>query len=144
MPDWVCAGFSEYEKRLPKEWKPYIHELAVAKRAKNNSVAKLIETEGESILAQLSKETYVIALDVLGRSLDTPGLAKKMASWQLEGRPVAILIGGPDGLSQACLARANERWSLSGLTLPHPLVRIVLIEQLYRGWTILQNHPYHK
>ncbi|WP_370981110.1 23S rRNA (pseudouridine(1915)-N(3))-methyltransferase RlmH [Agaribacterium sp. ZY112] len=144
MPAWVQSGFQEYEKRLPREWKPNVRELAVAKRSNNANVEKLKQQEGEQILAALPRNAYVIALDVLGKKVDTHSLSTNMKNWQELGQDIAILIGGPDGLSEACLKRANQLISLSDLTLPHPLVRIVLIEQLYRGWTILNNHPYHK
>lgn len=144
MPAWVQTGFGEYDKRLPREWKPKIHEINVAKRGKNANVEQMKSHEGEQILALIPKAAHVVTLEVLGKTWTTPALSKRMAHWQMEGQDVYILIGGPDGLSAPCLQRANERWSLSELTLPHPLVRIVLIEQLYRGWTILQNHPYHK
>ena len=90
------------------------------------------------------EQDFVVALDVLGRPMSTEQLAVKLADWQMNGRDICLLIGGPDGLSDQCLARANMRWSLSELTLPHPLVRIVLMEQLYRAWTINANHPYHR
>lgn len=144
MPSWVQQGYSEYEKRLPREWKPKLMELPVARRGKNAAVEQLKSIEGDAILASIQPEAHVVALDVLGQQLDTPSLARRMQDWQLAARPVCLVIGGPDGLSEPCLSRAKERWSLSELTLPHPLVRIVLIEQLYRAWTILQNHPYHK
>ena len=86
----------------------------------------------------------MVALDVIGRTLSTEKLASKLADWQMNGRDVCLIIGGPDGLSAECLARADMRWSLSDLTLPHPLVRIVLMEQMYRAWTINANHPYHR
>lgn len=144
MPAWVQEGFGEYEKRLPREWKPKLIELGIAKRGKNANINQLKEAEGQQILTAIPKGAHVVALEVLGKHHDTQALSSCMAQWQMNGPDVYILIGGPDGLSQDCLKRANEMWSLSKLTLPHPLVRIVLIEQLYRGWTILQNHPYHK
>lgn len=144
MPSWVQQGFAEYEKRLPREWKPKLIEFNVAKRSKSVSTNQLKENEAEQILSVLPKNAFVVALDVLGKHLDTLGLASQMEAWQLLGQPVCILIGGPDGLAERCLARADQKISLSKLTLPHPLVRIVLIEQLYRGWTVMQNHPYHK
>lgn len=144
MPAWVQQGFGEYEKRLPKEWKPKLIEFAVAKRGKNNSVEQLKNSEADQILSAIPSNAYVVALDVLGKQVDTAGLSASMEKWQMLGQHVYIIIGGPDGLSARCLERSNEKLSLSRLTLPHPLVRIVLIEQLYRGWTILQNHPYHK
>ena len=96
------------------------------------------------MLGAIGQGHHVVALDVLGKAISTEGMAKKLEHWRMDGNNVSILIGGPDGLAQSCLQRANEKWSLSALTLPHPLVRVVLIEQLYRAWTILQNHPYHK
>ncbi len=144
MPTWVQIAYSEYEKRLPPEWKPKCVELAVAKRGKNANIGKLIDAEGDQIMATLPTAANVIALDVSGRAFSTEVLAEHMAQWQQDPRPLYFLIGGPDGLASRCLARADMRWSLSELTMPHPLVRIVLIEQLYRGWTILNNHPYHK
>lgn len=144
MPKWVQEAFSEYEKRLPKEWKPKLVEFAVAKRGKNHSVDQLKDNEAEQIVSAIPPGAHVVALDVLGKQPNTIALSKTMDRWQLLGQTVCIVIGGPDGLSQRCLDRAHEKLSLSNLTLPHPLVRIVLIEQLYRGWSILQNHPYHK
>lgn len=144
MPQWVEAGFQEYKKRLPREWKCQCTEIAIAKRGKTASVEGLKKQEGEQILAQISSSTHVVALDVLGKAVSTPQLSERLTQWQMNGKDVCILIGGPDGLSPACLERADEKLSLSKLTLPHPLVRIVLAEQLYRAWTILQNHPYHK
>ena len=144
MPAWVQSGFQEYEKRLPKEWKPRLQELAVAKRGNNANVDKLKSIEGEQILAALPRNTYVIVLDVLGKKLDTHALATQMENWQALGQDLAIVIGGPDGLADEVLQRADQKISLSDLTLPHPLVRIVLIEQIYRGWTLINNHPYHK
>lgn len=144
MPSWVQQGYDEYAKRMPRELSPKLVELPVANRGKNAHIGKLIIHEGESILAALPKGGRAIMLDVLGKKISTPSLSKKMASWQMDGKDISIVIGGPDGLSDSCLSSADEKWSLSDMTLPHPLVRIVLIEQLYRAWTILQNHPYHK
>ena len=144
MPAWVEQGFSEYSKRLPREWKPKLVEVSVAKRSKSSNVEQLKEQEANAILAAIPKNSYVVALEVSGASWTTPTLSEKMAQWQHEPQNICLLIGGPDGLAETCLSLSRERWSLSALTLPHPLVRIVLIEQLYRAWTILQNHPYHK
>jgi len=143
MPAWVKQGYDEYAKRLPRDLCGIV-ELPLATRSKNNSVDNIKIQEGENILAAIAVKQHVVALDVKGKSLSTEALANKLSGWQMDGQNITILIGGPEGLSQACLERANERWSLSAMTLPHPLVRIVLIEQLYRAWTILQNHPYHK
>jgi len=144
MPKWVELGFQEYSKRMPREWKFSCHELSLAKRSKTTNVDSLKEKEAEQMLSCLPQSNHVVALDVLGKSLSTESLAEKLNQWQMLGKDVSILIGGPDGLHQSCLERANESVSLSKLTLPHPLVRIMIAEQLYRAWTITQNHPYHK
>ncbi|MFT5082058.1 MAG: 23S rRNA (pseudouridine1915-N3)-methyltransferase [Lentisphaeria bacterium] len=144
MPAWVEQGYAEYAKRLPRDLTPQLMELPLANRSKSTSTAKVKNTEGEQILAAIPKGAVVVALDVLGKALSTKGLAQKLETWQMNGSDVCLVIGGPNGLSDACLKIASERWSLSALTLPHPLVRVVLIEQIYRAWTILQNHPYHK
>ena len=144
MPDWVQAGYSEYAKRLPRECALELKEIPLATRSKNTDIARAIEKESESILASIPAQERVIALDVLGKPQTTQTLAEALRDWQMQGGNTSLLIGGPDGLSANCLARANQRWSLSGLTLPHPLVRIVLAEQLYRAWSLLNHHPYHR
>lgn len=144
MPAWVSEGYQEYCKRLPRDFQIELVELSLGARGKNTSIAKAIFSEGEQILAAIPKGDRVIALDVLGDGWSTEKLASNIADWSMDGGNFTILIGGPDGLASECLARSDHKWSLSDLTLPHPLVRIVLIEQLYRAWTILKNHPYHK
>mgnify|MGYP001426178929 FL=1 len=144
MPAWVQAGYDEYAKRLPKELTPTLVEIPLGNRGKNGAVQDAMKQEGEAILQHISSATTMVALDVQGKSWSTEQLAEQLSRWRMDGRNLAFVIGGPDGFSQQCLARADVRWSLSNLTLPHPVVRIVLIEQLYRAWTILQNHPYHK
>lgn len=144
MPKWVAQGYDEYAKRLPRELCPSLIELPLATRSKTTNQEKIKAQEGTQIIAALSKSARAIMLDVKGVSLSTEKLATKLEDWQMSGVHANIVIGGPDGLSKECRARADELWSLSALTLPHPLVRVVLIEQLYRAWTIIQNHPYHK
>jgi len=147
MPAWVQDGYNEYARRMPREIQPALVELPLANRSKATSTAAVKDAEGQQIIAtcdQLPGKTMRIALDVQGKPLTTERLAKKLQSWQMEGVNPCLIIGGPDGLSPQVLQQAHEKWSLSGLTLPHPLVRVVLMEQLYRAWTILQNHPYHK
>ncbi|BBA36905.1 rRNA large subunit methyltransferase [Methylocaldum marinum] len=144
MPGWVTEAYSEYAKRLPRECELVLKEIVPAKRGKNADIARSIEEEGERILAALPRNVHVIALDVAGKEWSTPELAEALARWLESGRDVALLVGGPDGLSPACLKRANQRWSLSKLTFPHPVVRIIVAEQVYRAWSILQHHPYHR
>ncbi|MCV6623547.1 MAG: 23S rRNA (pseudouridine(1915)-N(3))-methyltransferase RlmH [Cellvibrionaceae bacterium] len=144
MPAWVETGYKDYAKRLPRDFSVEVLELPLGPRGKNASIEKAIAKESEAMLAAIPDGDKVIALDVKGKPWSTEQLADKLADWRMDGNNYSLLIGGPDGLSQQCLQRADVRWSLSALTLPHPLVRIVLIEQLYRAWTILNNHPYHK
>ncbi|NQY26890.1 MAG: 23S rRNA (pseudouridine(1915)-N(3))-methyltransferase RlmH [Piscirickettsiaceae bacterium] len=144
MPSWVTDGYQEYAKRMPRECSLNLHEIAPAKRGKSGSESQWMAEEGERILAAIPKEHHVVALDVKGKPWSTEQLATQLQNWQADGRDVSLIVGGPDGLMDACLQRANQRWSLSALTLPHPLVRIVMAEQLYRAWTITQNHPYHR
>jgi len=144
MPKWVQEGYGEFNKRLPAELTPKLVELPLAARAKNADLNKVREQEGMAILNAIPQGHKKVMLEVTGKAWSTENLAEKIASWQMEAVDVSFVIGGPDGLSSQCLAAADEKWSLSNLTLPHPLVRIVFIEQLYRAWSILQNHPYHK
>ena len=144
MPAWVDEGVQEYHRRMPRELKVDWKTLPLAARGKNTRPAQYREQEGEQILKTIPEGDRVIALDVRGKSLSTEQLAESLRQWQMSGDNYSLLIGGPDGLSDACLQRAERRWSLSALTLPHPLVRILLSEQLYRAWTITVNHPYHR
>lgn len=144
MPAWVNEGVKEYEKRLPRELKISWRDIPLARRGRDTSPEKLCATEGEQLLKAIPAGDRVIALDVKGRRVSTEDLAARLKDWQMSGDSVSFVIGGPDGLSPACLERADMRWSLSDLTLPHPLVRVLLVEQLYRAWTITANHPYHR
>ena len=144
MPRWVQEGYQEYSKRLPGECSLRLVEIAARHRGKNADIARIRQEEGERMLAAIPKGSRVIALDVQGESWSTEVLSTQMAQWMNSGQDMALLVGGPEGLSDACLARAHQRWSLSALTLPHPLVRVLVSEQLYRAWSILRNHPYHR
>lgn len=144
MPAWVDEGFNDYAKRLSGDISLELVEIAAGKRLKATDLARVKEQEGEALLAALRPQERVVALDVLGRTLATEDLAATLRDWQVDGRPAALLVGGPEGLSRAVLDRADEKWSLSRLTLPHPLVRIVVAEQLYRAWSLLRGHPYHR
>lgn len=144
MPAWVEAGFAEYANRMPPETRLELVEIPLAKRGKSRPVERAIQEEGERLLAACRAGDHVIALDVRGKPWSTEQLAEQLGGWQQDGCDIALLVGGPDGLSADCIARADRRWSLSALTLPHPLVRIVLAEQLYRAVSILKNHPYHR
>jgi 23S rRNA (pseudouridine1915-N3)-methyltransferase len=144
MPAWVTQGIDEYCRRLPRELNVQWREIPLARRTRDARAEQLMEREGEQILKAVPAGDRVIALDVKGKRLSTPALARELSAWQMSGDNFSLLVGGPDGLSPQCLQRANSRWSLSDLTLPHPLVRILLAEQLYRAWTITVNHPYHR
>lgn len=144
MPDWVEKGFAEYSKRLPAEFALSCEEVAMARRGKGSDVDQARQKEGEQLLSKVRAGEFLVALDVQGRQLSTAGLAEKLDAIRQDGRHLALLIGGPDGLAQDCLQKADEKWSLSALTLPHPLVRIVVAEQIYRVWTLLNGHPYHR
>lgn len=143
MPDWVSAGFAEYAGRMPRECRLELQEIALGRRRGKGGPRAVVE-EGERMLRSLRPEDRVIALDVRGRTVDTEGLARRLGGWQQDGRDVVFAVGGPDGLAPAVLERAQWRWSLSPLTLPHGLVRVVLAEQLYRATTVLAGHPYHR
>ena len=144
MPAWVDEGYRDYARRLRGGWSLELVEVPVAKRNARSPTARLVEEEGERLLSALPARATVVALDERGTAMASAGLARRLAEWQREGAPLALMIGGPDGLSARCLARASLRWSLSPLTLPHALVRVVVAEQLYRAWSILHRHPYHR
>ena len=143
MPNWVDFGYSEYAKRMPPELKVELIEIPINIKGRNPA-NQAIENQGQALLKNIQPQDFVVALDVLGKSKSTEMLASQLANWQMDGQNICLLIGGPDGLSPDCLNRANMKWSLSDLTLPHPLVRILVMEQLYRAWTINNNHPYHR
>jgi len=144
MPDWVERSVQDYGVRMPRELKLQWREIPLARRGKDNNAEALRRREGEQIMKAIPPNDRVIALDVKGVSWSTEELAQQLGNWQMSGDNYTLLIGGPDGLSSECMARADRRWSLSNLTLPHPLVRVLLAEQLYRAWTITVNHPYHR
>jgi len=144
MPSWVNEGVKEYTKRLPKELTLEIHELPLASRSKNADIQRLIQKESDTMLALVQPQDHVVALEVNGANWSTEKLAANLENWQMNGQNVVLLVGGPDGLGDACRQRANQQWSLSALTFPHPVVRVILAEQLYRAWTVTQHHPYHR
>lgn len=143
MPDWINAGFQDYARRLPPEWDFALKEIPASRRRPPDP-DRCKADEGERLLAALAADIGVIALDELGRAWRTDDLALRLEAWMQSGRDVTFMIGGPDGLAPACLERADERWSLSALTFPHALARVIVAEQLYRASTILRNHPYHR
>jgi 23S rRNA (pseudouridine1915-N3)-methyltransferase len=144
LPDWVNEGFREYQRRLRTPLVLELLEIPVATRRAAENPQRAIAREGEAMLAAVGREDYVVALEVTARSMTTEQLSVWLAERLRDARPLALLIGGPDGLSDACRARANQSWSLSPLTMPHALVRIVLAEQIYRAMSMLAGHPYHR
>ncbi|MBM4196099.1 MAG: 23S rRNA (pseudouridine(1915)-N(3))-methyltransferase RlmH [Gammaproteobacteria bacterium] len=144
LEPWIYEAVESYQNRLPRHFRFSFEEIAVGRRSAGVAAARAIEAEGEQLLGHVKPGALTLALDERGEQWSSGELARELKSWLDRHPQVAILIGGPDGLSDACRARANRLWSLSRLTLPHALVRVVLAEQLYRAWTILQGHPYHR
>jgi 23S rRNA (pseudouridine1915-N3)-methyltransferase len=144
MPDWVASAWGEYAKRFPRGLELELKELPLTRRTRSSKADILRATESAALLAAVPGNNCVIALDGRGQQWTTIELAEQMKLWMQQGRDISFLIGGPDGLDQASLQRADARWSLGKLTLPHMLVRVILAEQLYRAWSITQNHPYHR
>ncbi len=144
MPGWVDEGYQEYARRLPSECSLQLQEIPAGKRGKNADIVRLTRQEGEKMAAAIPKGARVVALEVKGKPWSTEQLSARMESWLGDGRDVALLVGGPEGIEPELSASADERWSLSPLTLPHPLVRIVVAEQIYRAWSLLKGHPYHR
>ncbi len=144
MPAWVQTGWQEYARRFPRGMPLVLKEITLAKRSKNADINSLRLAEGDALLASVPDGHRLIALDEQGQQWSTMELAQQMENWMREERGVCFLVGGPDGLASNCRERARDVWALSRLTLPHPMVRTILAEQLYRAWTITQNHPYHR
>jgi 23S rRNA (pseudouridine1915-N3)-methyltransferase len=144
LPDWVNSGFREYQKRLRSPLILELHEIPVATRRAGENPQRAIHREGADMLAALGKDDYVVALEITAKAMNTEQLSAWLAERMRDGRSLALLIGGPDGLSPQCCERADQSWSLSPLTLPHALVRVVVAEQLYRATSLLAGHPYHR
>jgi 23S rRNA (pseudouridine1915-N3)-methyltransferase len=144
MPAWVNQGYQEFARRLPADCSLHLSEIAALRRGKNADLNRIAEQEAESLLAAVPKAAMIVALDERGQPWSTRQLAEKFDDWRQNGSDVALLVGGPDGLAEVCRQRARHIWSLSPLTLPHALVRVLVAEQLYRAWSIGVNHPYHR
>lgn len=151
MPAWVNDAYGDYSKRIQPMLPVELVELPMAKRGSKGSKAasakeiqQYCQTEGERILAAKKPNERLICLDVKGKAISTEKLADKLQDWMQDGQDICLAVGGPDGLSPDVLQAADWKWSLSPLTLPHPLVRVILIEQLYRAMSINHNHPYHR
>lgn len=148
MPDWVAQGWGEYAKRFPRGFELELKELPLGQRSRSgkqsSNAAQVRSSESAALLAAVPADNYLIAMDGQGRQWSTQELAGQMQQWMQLGRDVSFLVGGPDGLDPESLQRADACWSLGKLTLPHMLVRVILAEQLYRAWSVTQNHPYHR
>lgn len=145
MPDWVQTGSIDYLHRFPKDMPFELSEISAGKRGKNSNIKRILEKEGEQMLAAVGKGNRIVTLNIHGTAWETPQLAQQLERWRRQdGRNVSLLIGGPEGPAPACKAAAEQSWSLSPLTLLHPLVRVLVAESLYRVWSIPTNHPYHR
>ena len=144
MPAWIENGFKEYAKRMPSEWHFSLKELKPVERNGSRSAESVMEAEATRIRAAIPKHAKLVALDEHGKDLTTMALADNIKRWQQDGRDIAIIIGGADGLDPLLKKQAEQLIRLSSLTLPHGMVRVLLAEQLYRAHTILQNPPYHR
>jgi 23S rRNA (pseudouridine1915-N3)-methyltransferase len=144
QPSWVNTAFDDYAVRLPKAWQFAVQAIPVAKRGRATGAGAAIALEEQKILAAIRAADQVVLLDETGEQLMSNGLANRLARWQDAGRDLTFVIGGPDGVSAAIRERADFCWSLSKLTLPHGLARVLFVEQLYRAWTIGAGHPYHR
>ncbi len=144
MPGWVQQGYEDYARRLPRECELVLKEIPAGKRGKNSDIARIVKEEGERVITAMPQSTHIVTLDIPGKPWTTPELAQAMQRWLANGQSVSLLVGGPEGLAEEVKSLARESWSLSKLTFPHPLVRIIVAEQLYRAWSLLNNHPYHR
>ena len=144
MPDWVEQGYAEYAKRLRADVCLELIEIPAEARRKGADLSRIQINEGKRQLQRIPDGCMVWALDQHGSLWDTTKLSQRLKGWMHQGRDLALLVGGPEGLSADCLARAEGKWSLSPLTLPHPMVRVVVAEQLYRAWSLMSGHPYHR
>jgi len=144
MPAWVTTGFETYQKRLPQHCALHLTEITAGIRSKNTPPAQAIISERDRLMNALDNRSHLVCLDERGKSWTTRQLSTRLSDWMSFGQPISLMVGGPDGLHSDCLTAANERWSLGPLTLPHPLVRVLLAEQLYRAWSLLNGHPYHR
>jgi len=142
--DWVEQAFLSYSKRLPKHWQFCLHEIPSPKRAKNESIPSLIKKEGLKVLSAIKDNEYLIVLDEKGTQFSSSELSEKIINLNIHDNRFCFVIGGADGLSDEVKKRANLIWSLSKSTLPHSLVRVIFIEQIYRVWTLMSQHPYHR
>ena len=141
MPVWVQHACADYVKRMPRRWQFSFREFG---QAQGSSSEVIMAREADVLLNAMPEKSHVVALDNRGKAWSTEQLSQQLGSWQALGKNIVLVVGGADGLHSTVKQRADQQWSLSPLTFPHPLVRIILAEQLYRAQTLLDNHPYHR
>lgn len=144
MPGWVNDGAEDFAKRIRSELGYSLIEIPLAKRGKSISIEQCLAKEASAILDKVDPSDYVVVFDVKGKAVSTEYLADQLEQYRLDGRDLCLIIGGPDGLHSSIMQRADVRWSLSAMVLPHGLVRVLVVEQLYRALSIIQGHPYHR
>ena len=144
MPQWLTEGYQEYAKRLPQDCTLSLCEIPMGKRSPHADIKRLQNKEGSQMLSSIGKNNHIVALEVKGKSWTTEQLSLELKKWRQSGKNISLLIGGPEGMLPEVSQRANQAWSLSPLTLPHPMVRLIIAEQIYRAWSILSHHPYHR
>lgn len=144
QPSWVDAAFTAYTGRMPRDWKFRLDTIPAGKRSKKDGLNRALDAEADRIVASLQADERVVLLDERGKQPSSTIFAQALGKWQSDGRDVCFVIGGPDGVSDRVRQRADETWSLSRLTLPHGLARVLFAEQLYRAWSMLAGHPYHR
>jgi 23S rRNA (pseudouridine1915-N3)-methyltransferase len=144
LPAWVNSGFQEYQKRLRTPLVLELQEISVATRSAGDNPRRAVQREGADMLAVIGRDDYVVALEIAGYPMSTEQVSAWLGERLRDARPMALLIGGPDGLAPSCRERADYTWSLSPMTLPHALVRVVVAEQIYRAMSLLAGHPYHR
>lgn len=144
MPGWVDEAFADYQRRFPRNLQVKLKALEASRRTATVNQQRGRQVESDLLIGAVAPGSRIVCLDEGGKSWSTAQVSNQLADWMQDGRSVSLLIGGADGMTEQCLQQADQRWSLSPLTLPHPMVRVILIEQLYRGWSMLQNMPYHR
>ena len=144
MPAWVTDAFDIYQKRMPKQCQLKLVEITAKHRGKNADIPRILRDEATAIKGAIPSRNLAIALDRKGKNIDTLGLSNDMRRWIDDSQDVSLIIGGPEGIDPQLIVEAQQTWSLSKLTFAHPLVRIMVAEQVYRAWSILANLPYHR
>jgi len=144
QPSWINTACRDYTGRFPRQWKFQLDAIATGQRSKSSNPLTAVEAEGRKVLASIRPSDFMVLLDERGTALSSKELSEQLAEWLSAGRDLCFVIGGPDGVSTECAARADLCWSLSRMTLPHGFARVMFCEQLYRAWTLTQGHPYHR